>query len=161
MSPAERLDVGTAQPDPVTVDVLGGQVAGLDGVIDLAGLHAEQVCGIADPHDGLSFPVIPRFGTHCLSRYLIQRSVPMPFVRKNTADTRRLAELGRAEAAARHAVIDEVSRLRSEEGASWLDIAEALGTQRQNAHRRFKNYGWDPKRRRAVLDQWDPPAGKY
>jgi hypothetical protein len=76
----------------------------------------------------------------------------MPFVRKTTADTSHLVDLGRAEAEARQAVIDEVARLRAEEGASWLDIAEALGMQRQNAHRRFKDYRWNPKRHQAELD---------
>ncbi len=65
----------------------------------------------------------------------------MPFVRK-PADTTELAHLAAIAAAAERAVTDEIARPRHE-GASWLDIAEAIGTPRQNAWRKYKDWEWN------------------
>lgn len=81
----------------------------------------------------------------------------MPFVRKSVVDTSELARLGASAAAAEQALIAEVARLRHE-GASWLDIADALGTARQNAWRKYQHYRWDPEARQAFLDQDHDPA---
>ncbi len=65
----------------------------------------------------------------------------MPFVRKPT-DTTELARLAQIAAGADRAVTDEVARLRHG-GASWLDIAEAIGTPRQNAWRKYRSWRWN------------------
>jgi hypothetical protein len=52
---------------------------------------------------------------------------------------------------AEEAVTEEVARLRYE-GASWLDIAEGLGTTRQNAWRKYRNFRWDAETEQAVAD---------
>ena len=161
MGAAERLDITALEPDAIAHDVLAGQLPRLDSPVDGAGIDPEQLRSFTNPQGVLVVGEMSRLGTHYISAYLIQRIMPMPFIRRTTADTSRLAEFARAEADARQLVINEVARLRAEEGASWLDIAEALGTQRQNAHRKFKDYRWDPKARHAVLEDWDPPAGKY
>ena len=72
----------------------------------------------------------------------------MPYVRR-PADTTRLRELLDAASAAERAVIDEVARLRLEDSASWTDIAEASGTSRQNAFRKYGRYIWNPDTGRA------------
>jgi uncharacterized protein with PIN domain len=72
----------------------------------------------------------------------------MPYVRR-PADTSRLQELLEAAEAAERAVIDEVARLRHEDSASWTDIAEAAGTSRQNAFRKYGRYSWNPATRQA------------
>lgn len=72
----------------------------------------------------------------------------MPYVRR-PADISRLQELLEAAEAAERAVIDEVARLRHEDAASWTDIAEAVGTSRQNAFRKYGRYVWNPDTRRA------------
>lgn len=72
----------------------------------------------------------------------------MPYVRRPT-DTSRLRELLEAAEAAERAVIDEVARLRDEDSASWTDIAEAAGTSRQNAFRKYGRYRWNPVTKRA------------
>lgn len=72
----------------------------------------------------------------------------MPYVRRPT-DTSRLHELLTAAEAAERAVIDEVARLRHEDSASWSDIADATGTSRQNAFRKYGRYRWNPSTRHA------------
>lgn len=72
----------------------------------------------------------------------------MPYVRRPT-DTTRLRELLAAAQAAEQAVVDEVIRLRHEEAASWTDIAEAAGTSRQNAFRKYGRYQWDATKKQA------------
>lgn len=72
----------------------------------------------------------------------------MPYVRRPT-DTSRLRELLEAAQAAEQAVIDEVARLRQEDSASWADIAEATGTTRQNAFRKYGRYHWNASSRHA------------
>lgn len=67
----------------------------------------------------------------------------MPYVRR-PADTNKLRALLNAAAEAERAVIDEVARLRHEESASWADIADATGTSRQNAFRKYGRYRWNP-----------------
>lgn len=81
----------------------------------------------------------------------------MPFVRKPCTDTTELCRLGAAALEADQAVVGEVARLRHE-GASWLDIAEALGTPRQNAWRKYRHYRWDPATGEVHLDEsaWPP-----
>jgi hypothetical protein len=75
----------------------------------------------------------------------------MPYVRRPT-DTTRLRELLETAQAAEQAVVDEVARLRHEESASWTDIAEAAGTSRQNAFRKYGRYHWNATRKRAESD---------
>jgi len=75
----------------------------------------------------------------------------MPYVRR-PADTARLGELLAAAQAAEQAVVDEVARLRHEESASWTDIAEAAGTTRQNAFRKYGRYRWNASKKRAESD---------
>ena len=75
----------------------------------------------------------------------------MPYVRR-PADTSRLRELLAAAQAAEQAVVDEVVRLRHEESASWSDIAEAEGTSRQNAFRKYGRYRWNPTTQHAEAD---------
>jgi uncharacterized protein with PIN domain len=75
----------------------------------------------------------------------------MPYVRRPT-DTTRLRALLEAARAAEMAVVDEVARLRHEDSASWTDIADAAGTSRQNAFRRYGRYHWNPATRRAEAD---------
>lgn len=75
----------------------------------------------------------------------------MPYVRR-FADTTRLRALLEAARAAELAVIDEVARLRHEDSASWSDIAEAAGTSRQNAFRKYSRYHWNPATGRAEPD---------
>jgi uncharacterized protein with PIN domain len=75
----------------------------------------------------------------------------MPYVRHPT-DTTRLQELLAAAHDAEQAVVDEVARLRQEESASWSDIAEAEGTSRQNAFRKYGRYRWNPTKKRAESD---------
>ena len=72
----------------------------------------------------------------------------MPYVRR-PADTARLRELLEAAAAAEQAVVDEVTRLRHEDSASWTDIAETTGTTRQNVFRKYGQYRWNPATRHA------------
>lgn len=72
----------------------------------------------------------------------------MPYVR-HPADITRLRELLDAARAAEQAVIDEVARLRHEESASWADIADATGTSRQNAFRKYGHYRWNPTKKGA------------
>ncbi len=74
----------------------------------------------------------------------------MPYVR-HPADISRLQELLEAAEAAERAVIDEVARLRHEDSASWTDIAEAVGTSRQNAFRKYGRYQWNPAKKKAEL----------
>ncbi|MDA8046188.1 MAG: hypothetical protein M0Z30_13275 [Actinomycetota bacterium] len=74
----------------------------------------------------------------------------MPYVRRPSADTSRLADLARHRDDLDRRITDEVARLRHE-GASWLDVAEALGTHRQNAHQKYRNVGWDPEAERPVF----------
>ncbi len=72
----------------------------------------------------------------------------MPYVRR-PADITRLRELLDAAKAAEQAVIDEVARLRHENSASWSDIADAAGTSRQNAFRKYGRYRWNPTKKEA------------
>jgi hypothetical protein len=62
----------------------------------------------------------------------------MPYVRKPAVDISKLAQLMQAQLEADRAVTEEVARLRHA-GASWLDIAEVTGGQRQAAQRRYQN----------------------
>lgn len=61
----------------------------------------------------------------------------MPYVR-NPVDTRHLADLAAIQAAAEVNVTKEVVRLRLA-GASWQDLADALGGPRQNVQRKYQN----------------------
>jgi uncharacterized protein with PIN domain len=75
----------------------------------------------------------------------------MPYVRR-PADTSNLRRLLDAAAQAEQAVIDEVARLRHDDSASWTDIADAAGTSRQNAFRKYGRYRWNPRTKRAEPD---------
>jgi uncharacterized protein with PIN domain len=75
----------------------------------------------------------------------------MPYVRRPT-DTTRLRQLLETAQAAERAVVDEVARLRHEESASWTDIADAAGTSRQNAFRKYGRYRWNATKKRAESD---------
>lgn len=74
----------------------------------------------------------------------------MPYVRR-PADIGHLSQLAQSLRMAEEAVTEEVARLRYE-GASWLDIAEGLGTTRQNAWRKYRNFRWDAETEQAVAD---------
>ena len=75
----------------------------------------------------------------------------MPYVRR-PADTTNLRGLLDAAARAEQAVIDEVARLRHDDSASWTDIADAAGTSRQNAFRKYGRYRWNPTTQHAEAD---------
>lgn len=66
MSAGVRLDIGSGEPDATPLDVPGGQLTGVDGLIHTPGVHTEYLGGLADPYQ---LPLI--LTTHTSSMYLI------------------------------------------------------------------------------------------
>ena len=99
-----------------------------------------------------------QIGAHSSRRPHQGRDLPH---RRKTVDTTELRRLAEAEAEAERAVIEEVARLTSEEGATWREIGDALGVRRQGAHRKYATYQWDPTTARAYVsgEISAPPSG--
>ena len=50
MSPRVGLDLSPIQADAVTLHVVSGELPGVDRLVDLSRVHAEDLGRLADPH---------------------------------------------------------------------------------------------------------------
>ncbi len=66
MSAGVRLHVGSGEPDALPLDMPGGKVPGVDGLIHTPSVHTENLGGLANPHQ-----IALTLTVHTSSMYLI------------------------------------------------------------------------------------------